>query len=218
MDGDLRIELPALFDTADEIEAFVQYCSRTTWSRIVLCASNQGISNINQVACGQLGYQGMASKISNMKIFKYINHNAGVFSKRADSSVSTSTPPLNFISLNCSSGVTNVQECEVMVVDECPGTLTAHANINCDKGTYTKPLIFLFYVLLGLEGCTDGRIRLVSRSTNTNSEGRVEVCLDGRWGTVQTNQAREVAGSVCSRNSLTVESFTTCLGQKKYKL
>ena len=47
---------------------------------------------------------------------------------------------------------------------------------------------------------------------SSDGEGRVEVCVDGRWGTVQTSQPRDVAEAVCSNISLTLESYTTFLG------
>ena len=43
--------------------------------------------------------------------------------------------------------------------------------------------------------CTNGEIRLVGGSTNR--EGRVEVCMDGRWGTVCNNNQEGIAGAVC---------------------
>ncbi len=43
--------------------------------------------------------------------------------------------------------------------------------------------------------CTNGTIRLVDGSTDR--EGRVEVCVGGRWGTVQTNNLQMVE-FVCS--------------------
>ena len=34
---------------------------------------------------------------------------------------------------------------------------------------------------------------------STNSEGRVEVCIDGRWGTVCSDHQEQTAGAVCSQ-------------------
>ena len=47
------------------------------------------------------------------------------------------------------------------------------------------------------DNCTDGEIRLAGGSTNR--EGRVEVCLDGRWGTVCNNSQEGIAEAVCSQ-------------------
>ena len=55
--------------------------------------------------------------------------------------------------------------------------------------------------------CTDGAIRLVGGSTDR--EGRVEVCVGGRWGTVQTNQSLEVAEIVCRSQSQILDFYNT---------
>ena len=50
--------------------------------------------------------------------------------------------------------------------------------------------------LVHTANCSDGEIRLVGGSTNR--EGRVEVCVDGRWGTVCNNNP-QLARTVCSQ-------------------
>ena len=49
---------------------------------------------------------------------------------------------------------------------------------------------------------------------STIREGRVEVCVDGRWGTVQTSQPRQVAEAVCNNKSLELSIFSSCLGEE----
>ena len=48
-------------------------------------------------------------------------------------------------------------------------------------------------------------------STESDNEGSVEVCVDGRWGTVQTSQPRElaeaVAGTITENPYLPVQSW-----------
>ncbi len=51
-------------------------------------------------------------------------------------------------------------------------------------------------MLLYAGNCDDGTPRLVSGSTDR--EGRVEVCVGGRWRTVCTG-SQELAGAVCSQ-------------------
>ncbi len=54
--------------------------------------------------------------------------------------------------------------------------------------------------------CIDGT-RLVGGSTDR--EGRVEVCVIDRWGTVQTNQSLEVAETICRSQSQILDLYST---------
>ena len=62
-------------------------------------------------------------------------------------------------------------------------------------------------------GCTEGEIRLVNEYTEDDNDGRVKVCINGRWGTVQTSQPRELAEAVCRNHSRQLESFGTNIGE-----
>ena len=70
--------------------------------------------------------------------------------------------------------------------------------------------------MVNIADCTDGTIRLVGGSTGR--EGRVEVCVGGRWGTVQTNQSLEVAQTVCRSQSQSLSFYSTssCYGAFNY--
>ena len=48
-----------------------------------------------------------------------------------------------------------------------------------------------------------------------DSAGRVEACVKGRWGTVQTNETRELAEISCMNHDKELVSFSTCLGKKR---
>ncbi len=52
-----------------------------------------------------------------------------------------------------------------------------------------------------IANCTDETLSLRVVGGSTDREGRVEVCVGGRWGTVQTNQSLEVAETVCKSQS-----------------
>ncbi len=75
------------------------------------------------------------------------------------------------------------------------------------------PKVILIIIVMFVVNCTDGPLRLVGGSTD-REEGRVEVCVGGRWGTVQTNQSLEVAETVCRSQSqiLSFYSTSSCYG------
>ena len=58
-------------------------------------------------------------------------------------------------------------------------------------------MCILKFLFSFLANCSDCEVRLVDGSTNR--EGRVEVCVDGRWGTVCDNSQEGIAGAVCSQ-------------------
>ena len=60
-------------------------------------------------------------------------------------------------------------------------------------------------MLCSVVNCTNKEIRLVGGSTNR--EGRLEVCIDGRWGTVCDNSQSGVAGAVCSHLGFPAEGI-----------
>ena len=45
--------------------------------------------------------------------------------------------------------------------------------------------------------CDNSSVRLVDGYTN--HDGRVEVCVDGQWGTVCNNNQEEIAETICSQ-------------------
>ena len=63
--------------------------------------------------------------------------------------------------------------------------------------------------------CQDEALRLVGGSTNR--EGRVEMCIDGRWGAIkvcrESNRIPEVVGILCYRLGFSRESKLECFIQ-----
>ena len=69
-------------------------------------------------------------------------------------------------------------------------------------------------VLCSLVDCTNGDVRLVGGSTAR--EGRVEVCVDGRWGTVCNNNQEEIAEAVCSQLGFPAEGIRVTFVIRQY--
>lgn len=69
------------------------------------------------------------------------------------------------------------------------------AGVQCQRPTSKKALYQTFYHNL-YQGCTNGDLRLIGGSNAL--EGRVEVCLDGVWGTICSRLwSRADAAVVC---------------------
>ncbi|XP_064397168.1 neurotrypsin-like isoform X2 [Halichondria panicea] len=99
-----------------------------------------------------------------------------------------------FVSLNCMNGMENsLEDCD-------PYRVITDRENTCKSGNQAR-------LLCEPADCTDGTIRLVGGSTGR--EGRVEVCVGGRWGTVQTNQSLEVAQTVCRSQSQSLSFYST---------
>ena len=84
-------------------------------------------------------------------------------------------------------------ECNRVCADERVNT----AAVQCQSGMHISSEFHLLFTLtFSVANCVNGEMRLVGGSTDR--EGRVEVCMDGRWGTVCNNN-QEIAGAVCSQ-------------------
>ncbi len=64
-----------------------------------------------------------------------------------------------------------------------------------------------------IANCNETEIRLVGG--DSDREGRVEVCVGGRWGTVQINNPGELAQTVCESTAEYLEYYSTasCYGR-----
>ncbi|XP_064397187.1 neurotrypsin-like isoform X2 [Halichondria panicea] len=99
-----------------------------------------------------------------------------------------------FVSLSCMNGSeSSLEDCD-------PFRIITSREDTCKSGNHAR-------LLCEPANCTDGAIRLVGGSTDR--EGRVEVCVGGRWGTVQTNQSLEVAEIVCRSQSQILDFYNT---------
>ncbi|XP_064397201.1 scavenger receptor cysteine-rich domain superfamily protein-like [Halichondria panicea] len=156
---------------------FVEFCSSGEWQN--LC-TNDGLWEEEEVtvACRQLGY-------------------AGQMPVTWGGACSTSPTDKFFsISMKCNGTENRVQD--------CAGVVTERATCVCSTD------FVLGSTLHGIvqcqpADCDNGEVRLVSG--DTCNEGRVEVCMNGRWGTV-CNNTPELAGAVCSQLGFSPERAT----------
>ena len=99
--------------------------------------------------------------------------------------------------MNCVGTENTIEECGgVVELETCSGGCSHHGWLQCGSGKryfINESIVSLYCTYIA---CTDGDITLVGGTTDR--EGRVEVCVDGRWGTVCNNN-QTIAGAVCSQ-------------------
>ena len=83
-----------------------------------------------------------------------------------------------------------------------------NCKLTIDKHKYLKH-VYLSIRVSGIEktltDCRGHGVRLVGGSTIR--DGRVEVCVNGRWGTVCNNNQEGIAGAVCSQLGFPAEGI-----------
>ena len=137
MEGDLRLAEPVersvtigLKHTVTVV-GLVQYCLNGNLSTVCVSSSGKWGENEVEVACRQLGYQGIRNFLK--LVYKRTNYAAGYSEliKCLDDS-------RHFVTLTCpGSEVSDLQQCGVMEVEDCDCDLsqTAHLVAECRKGS-----------------------------------------------------------------------------------
>ena len=186
--GDLRT---VRGDNPGDIRLYPLYCDNGEWRRI--CTGGTWIDNSARVACRQLGYSGLSKfekehKRYNEIMVLYVTY-AVIRGFNCPGSVSDlATVRLSAV---CTGTESRIQDCGIETATCGCG---AHAWLVCQTGELDKFLILTITVIYCLV-CTDWDVRLVNGFTS--SEGRVEVCVNGRWGTVCNNN-QQLAEIACS--------------------
>ena len=105
-------------------------------------------------------------------------------------------PGITFTSGMCRGTESTLDDCGlVLSLISCTRVL----GVTCQPGeTITLHCCTLITLTHSITAdCTSSNIRLVDGCTR--NEGRVEVCVDGRWGTVCNNSQKGIAQAVCSQ-------------------
>ena len=161
----------------------VEYCSGGVWGTV--CDDFWGTPDA-QVVCRQLGYATSGNLKSAQCI---INLRLNVLDLTGATAHSFArfgqgVGPIHIDNVGCSGSESTLSSCSHLTVDNC--VHAEDAGVTCPG---TAPYInikrianhVLFHLISG-SGCTAGTVRLVAGSNET--EGRVEVCNGGIWGTV----------------------------------
>ncbi len=107
----------------------------------------------------------------------------------------------------CTGTEESLQDCDVVKQENrclCSTNIQGLVWITCNPGTnITECLKTNISLLYNIVLCPKERVRLLGGSPQHPGQGGlVEVCSDGRWGTVQTSQPQQVAREVCRRLNL----------------
>ena len=87
-----------------------------------------------------------------------------------------------FQNISCSNNLaaTTLTDCDIM--DQCQSTCVNPIGLRCYSNLPSINGMIVIFVLSGSTNCQDGDVRLVDGDFVT--EGRLEVCTNGIWGTV----------------------------------
>ena len=107
------------------------------------------------------------------------------------------TGPIQLDNVGCSGTETTLSQCTHLTSHNCGHFEDAGARCGAPGMPLMIILLLLLPIYATVDNCTDGTMRLVGgKSPN---EGRVEICLNGQWGTVCDDSWGSVDAQVACR-------------------
>ena len=95
--------------------------------------------------------------------------------------------PIFLDDVQCTSSSSQLLECSSRPILSHNCLHSADAGVGCEGMVHSMNIVNVFYLhlLFFAAQCTDGQLRLAGG--NIENEGRVEICISNRWGTVCDN-------------------------------
>ena len=95
--------------------------------------------------------------------------------------------PIFLDDVQCTSSSSQLLECSSRPILSHDCLHSADAGVGCEGTVHSMnmSMCFTFICLFYAARCTDGQLRLAGG--NIENEGRVEICISNRWGTVCDN-------------------------------
>ena len=187
-----------LVDGSVSYEGRIEYCSANVWGTV--CDSDWTALDAS-VACDQLGYSREGSDkipcISFVLLCLLGLHttNAGAVAFGA-AAFGPGSGEIVLADVECSGTEPSLEKCSksLLGINNCTHMQDAGARCIGNNSLQSVPFVLAWpielafiYSTIGVTFtlCNDGDIRLVDGEAK--SEGRVEICIDGTWGTVCDN-------------------------------
>ena len=116
--------------------------------------------------------------------------------------------PIFLDDVQCTSSSSQLLECSSRPILSHDCLHSADAGVGCEGMVHSMNIVNVFYLhlLFFAAQCTDGQLRLAGG--NIENEGRVEICISNRWGTVCDNSwGNTDAAVVCQQLGYSSEGW-----------
>jgi len=117
--------------------------------------------------------------------------------------------PIFLDDVQCTSSSSQLLECSSRPILSHNCLHSADAGVGCEGMVHSMNIVnivFYLHLLFFSAQCTDGQLRLAGG--NIENEGRVEICISNRWGTVCDNSwGNTDAAVVCQQLGYSSEGW-----------